>query len=524
MQKDTEKLKINLEENLPEPSKWDMKEFSKFFNKEENDVKKINFLDGNDSSEDSNENDEQEEEKMYKILYFDYGKVDNNDKKISFIHEYYADYNKITRYDTEFDISKIREFEERIQERALKDSKNLGIDLNKELDLKEISKLKENFYSKISNDISIEEKKQELDDYSLKLMEIYFKVFRNKLFLDLTNESILPKNSKIYYSSIPFSKNVKTFKDHPVLFGYYKAWVDHCPISISPNIIWQLILNGIIKYIDINSEKLRHNFVNFKDGKKVITVDRSNININEATKEVWEGVIDEFSSKIKDNIKDNIYDNIILNFSTNTKELLLVQKISSMAMFSKYFEYGSLFKEVCGFPYIELEGSLEDWELILNKIKTFKKFRLKNWINNVEEILQKIIDSKKGKIDISFWKNLIMYRDCCRECGHPDPYISFSGWITNFFPFNNKGKDYYHSKIEIYNVEKDDPMSEIVVTPLKIHLIDTNRDIDLNIYSGLLCVSQDPKTLCVKPELGFLITEKCDKSNKLKNINFFEEF
>ena len=82
MQKDTEKLKINLEENLPEPSKWDMKEFSKFFNKEENDVKKINFLDGNDSSEDSNENDEQ---------------VDNNDKKISFIHEYYADYNKITR-------------------------------------------------------------------------------------------------------------------------------------------------------------------------------------------------------------------------------------------------------------------------------------------------------------------------------------------------------------------------------------------------------------------------------------------
>ena len=60
------------------------------------------------------------------------------------------------------------------------------------------------------------------------------------------------------------------------------------------------------KYIDNNSEELRKNFVNFKDGKKVITVDRSNININEATKEVWEGVIDEFSSKIKENIKVNI--------------------------------------------------------------------------------------------------------------------------------------------------------------------------------------------------------------------------
>ena len=200
-----------------------------------------------------------------------------------------------------------------------------------------------------------------------------------------------------------------------------------------------------------------------------------------------------------------------------------------MAMFNKYFEYKSFFHEICGFPYIELEGSLGDWELILNKIKTFKKFGLDNWINNIEKILQKIIDSKKGKIDISFWKNLIMYRDCCGGCGKPDPFISFSGWITNFFPFNNKGKYNYYSEIEIYNVEKSDPMSEIVITPLKIHLVDTNRNIDLNIYSGLLGISQDPKTLCIKPELGFLITEKLNDfenteitGNKL-DYNFLED-
>ena len=482
-----QKLKIILDEKLPNPSKWDVKEFSQYFNKEEKSVKRINFLDA-----------------------------------------YYFEFRELTDYDEKFDIKIINEFENNIHKRALEDSQKLGINFNKELDLKELKKLKEDFYSKIEN-ISPKEKRNKMWEYSEKLKKIYIKMFRNSLFLDLTNESFLPKNSKIFYSSIPLSKNVKTFKDHPVLFGYYKAWVDHCPISISPNIIWQLILNGFIKYIDNNSEKLRSNFVNFKESKQVITVDRSNININEATKEVWEGVIDEFSSKIKENIKDNIYDNIILNFSTNTKELLLVQKISSMAMFNKYFEYKSLFYEVCGFPYIELEGSLEDWELILNKIKLFKKFGLEKWINNIEEILQKIIDTKKGKIDISFWKNLIMYRDCCGGCGKPDPFISFSGWITNFFPFNNKGKYNYYSKIEIYNVEKSDPMSEIAITPLKIHLVDTNRDIDLNIYSGLLGISQDPKTLCIKPELGFLITEKLNDfenteitGNKL-DYNFLED-
>ena len=192
-----------------------------------------------------------------------------------------------------------------------------------------------------------------------------------------------------------------------------------------------------------------------------------------------------------------------------------------MAMFSKYFEYKSNFHVIYGFPYIELEGSLEDWELILKKIKTFKKFGLENWIDTIEKILQKIIDSKKGKIDISFWKNLIMYRDCCGRCGKPAPYISFTGWITNFFPFNNKGDYYFDSEseiLEIYNVEKSDPMSEIVVTPMKIHLVDTNRDIDLNIYSGVLGVSQNPQTLCVKPELGFIITEKFNDFNELKYI------
>ena len=295
--------------------------------------------------------------------------------------------------------------------------------------------------------------------------------------------------------------------------------MDHCPISISPNIIWQLILNAIIKYIDNNFEKVRDNFVNFKGEKKIITVDRSNININCTTKEDWEGVIDEFSSKIKENIKEDIYDNLVLNFTTNTKELLLVQAVSTMAMFKSYFEYKVKMHYKCGFPFIELEGSLADWKLILNKtIRTFQLFGLQNLINDIEEIIEKIIDSKRGKIDISFWKNLIVHEYSPGGCGFPEAYQGFSGWITKFFPFNNKGGNWsYGNQFNIYNIEKSNPMSEIVVTPLKIHLIDINKDIDLSIFSGILGVSQDPESLCVKPELGFLITKQLnDKKNPFK--------
>jgi hypothetical protein len=78
---------------------------------------------------------------------------------------------------------------------------------------------------------------------------------------NINNESKEDPKFKVYYSSFPSDKNMKYFHDHPVLFGFYKAWVTHCPITITPNMIWQLILNVFIKYIDLNSEKLREKFV-----------------------------------------------------------------------------------------------------------------------------------------------------------------------------------------------------------------------------------------------------------------------
>ena len=112
----------------------------------------------------------------------------------------------------------------------------------------------------------------------------------------------------------------------------------------------------------------------------------------------WERFINNISKQIKENTKKDIYDNIVLNFTTNTKDLLLVQQISSMSMFKQYFEYRFTSYVICGFPYIELEGKIEDWQLIFNKIQKFKNLGIDNWIEVIEKILIKIINSKKGEI------------------------------------------------------------------------------------------------------------------------------
>ena len=129
--------------------------------------------------------------------------------------------------------------------------------------------------------------------------------------------------------------------------------------------IWQLILNVSIKYVDLNSEQLRTKFVNF-EGKKQLEVFQiiKDEHTFLPTKEEWESIIDKLIEKIGENTGEYILDDFILNFSTNDKNLLFVQKVSLMSMFKKYFIYKAFLGITFGYPYINLEGKIEDWELI----------------------------------------------------------------------------------------------------------------------------------------------------------------
>ena len=63
---------------------------------------------------------------------------------------------------------------------------------------------------------------------------------------------------------------MKSIGNHKILLGYLNAYFYHCPIKISPNIIWQLILNAFSDFVNEHSEELRENFVDFKGKQNFI--------------------------------------------------------------------------------------------------------------------------------------------------------------------------------------------------------------------------------------------------------------
>ena len=323
--------------------------------------------------------------------------------------------------------------------------------------------------------------------------------------LKITLNKNLPKPTKI--------KNISSFGTHKTILGYLNAYFNHCPIKVSPNVIWQLILNNFSKYVNDNSERLRKKFVDF-EGKKNLTCVR--IGKLEDADKYTEDIIKDFCNQISQNIGKELIDVLTPNYSTSTKESIISGQVSIMSTFKKYFNY-DLFMISCGIPYIILEGNLNDWEKILEKLKFLSKYDF--YTSKMEKDITEIIDTKKGNINMDFWRKIIMEtKESVRESNGCS--ISFrkvekkfiTGWILDF---------YNEDKIKKEDIK--DLIEEVVEVPINITEVETQRTKTGIIYAGIRDLKQDPNNFEVEPVVNyfFSLNEKSEDKMMLENFSTF---
>ena len=214
--------------------------------------------------------------------------------------------------------------------------------------------------------------------------------------------------------------------------GLMEAYEKHYPITISPDMILILFLQGYSRFMEKYSEKLRNIYVNF-EGKKTLVVKREGLTPETASEKDWQGIIEEFTGKIKSEIGENIISNLESNFTTTNPVTLTTSQVSIMSAMKQYFIY-KVIMCVCGISKITLEGSLEDWEKIKKKIEYFSKeeFGLNRWTKHLIPIIDNIIETKNyynQNKDIddklrNFWKDIIRLK----RGGAYKPTV-IDGWI-----------------------------------------------------------------------------------------------
>lgn len=288
------------------------------------------------------------------------------------------------------------------------------------------------------------------------------------------------------------------------------AFSRHHPITITPDIIWLTLTQGLAIHINENSDSLKKKLnLNF-DGKKLIRV-RSDRFVRKSPDNNWVDVFGEFSGRIKEEIGEENHRLIVANFSTTDVVSKVASEIVLMNALQSYFTYEVM--TMCGIPYLKIEGTVEDWESISNRVGEWEKWDLSWWIPYVQDSLQRIINVVKGGTDEELCNDIYKLGNASGG-----PYVH--GWILTLFPYLGEGKAIYLEKKvkyiknfcldwrekRVFGVTDNQFPNSIASVPF---VWDYYGELfDYQFVGGISGVEQSDETFMICPKMGWAVQEK----------------
>ncbi|CAL4115886.1 unnamed protein product [Meganyctiphanes norvegica] len=253
--------------------------------------------------------------------------------------------------------------------------------------------------------------------------------------------SVIGTDGEVYYDA-----------DWGLMSAVLTCYNNHWALRTGPEDWWTVAMRRIVQAMDKYGEEpqVRDFFVEHKGKKKleiIVGATLSDINYN------W--LFSQFSSKIKENLKISDYVDIIENdFSSSTDEQLIISQIMLMSSMKNYFEYG--FGTLCGIPGVEMKGTEQDWEKLIDKINRLesllspinKYLRLTPWFKIARKVFMNLLDTYRGKPNIEWWGNILSWNEVWGSGLRPH----WSGWFPEFFGAGDNPGEFIHFPSDLVTV------------------------------------------------------------------------
>jgi len=170
----------------------------------------------------------------------------------------------------------------------------------------------------------------------------------------------------------------------------------------------------------------------------------------------------------------------------------------------EYFRLG--LRGGCGIPKITLDGTLEDWLHLQEKVVTLRGLGLELdfWLDRLDPIITQFIATYKGNVDEDFWNMVIFQVPKIGASGFDlGTQPCWDGWISALFPYNES--KYPITKNSILPSEIP---SGLVYVPFKLSI--EEEDFNLRFAAGFLGARQDKinEEYVVSPVIGWYIVDK----------------
>ncbi|CAG8477625.1 26104_t:CDS:2 [Dentiscutata erythropus] len=223
---------------------------------------------------------------------------------------------------------------------------------------------------------------------------------------------------------------------HGLVAAILQAYSSNQHLRISPDDIWLTIVQGVSKHINLHSEKYRYRLVKHEGQKEVRIsaddiIDSNDSSITGDWPELFRRIIAATDEQVG---KFDMKALLKCDFSTSTTTSEIASGVVLLDVVKPFSNYTNSTKY--GISKITLDGSLEDWNKLQEKVIQLRKinFDLDFWLDRLDPVIWQFVATYRGEIDKTFWNSIATELNFNSD----DPKLM--GWISSFFPYGRDGK------------------------------------------------------------------------------------
>lgn len=256
---------------------------------------------------------------------------------------------------------------------------------------------------------------------------------RSKVLSSITFEA-----DSLEQDSIFFHRNYMDYLEN--------CWGSHLGIVVTPDIIWYTLLSEVASIIKASPDDFRDIFTTSSEKKRIVVPSADLVM-----------PLDQLVSLLKEEIPTDT--SMFFPDFKFTKNSVLAFQAAFSDMCSPFYNYSMM---LCGFPFIKVEGTVEDWDLLKEHWYTLSKILQKKkveWEVRVTNTLDSIVTNFDN---IELWKNIFSVKKC--GSGHQ---TIVSGWFSDLF-------------VEVPQVRYAENYSSHIST-IKYDIIGTDRNLEMSV-------------------------------------------
>lgn len=214
-----------------------------------------------------------------------------------------------------------------------------------------------------------------------------------------------------------------------LLSAVHTAFVEHRPLTLSPDAVWLTLATGISQHFQLHAELLRPRTVAHEGRKRLVR----RADAAPTSTEEWAAAIRELGELTSQHLRSGLAKLLRCTFSTSGEAERIASEVVLLESTSSYFE---LVTVICGIPEITLTGTPDDWKAIRARVDLLAELELGAWAQRLAPLLDQLVAAALGKPQRAFFQRIYRMHELC---GGP----LVSGWIALLYPYVRGASDEY---------------------------------------------------------------------------------